>query len=41
MVEGLIQGKSSEDSSGHVIRFEGMRPPLKNKLKGYPPDFKA
>ncbi|TVU36216.1 hypothetical protein EJB05_18140 [Eragrostis curvula] len=40
MVEGLIQGKSSEDS-GHIIRFEGMRPPLKNKLKGYPPDFKA
>ncbi|KAG8054385.1 hypothetical protein GUJ93_ZPchr0001g32883 [Zizania palustris] len=42
MVEGThtVHGKSSEDS-GHTIRYDGMRPSLKNKLKAYPPDFKA
>ncbi|XP_062228203.1 integrin-linked protein kinase 1-like isoform X2 [Phragmites australis] len=40
MVEGSIQAKTSEDS-GHIIRIEGRRPSLKNKLKGYPPDFIA
>ena len=38
MVEGIV--KTPEDS-GHSIRFEGARPSLKGKLKGYPPDFKA
>ncbi|KAF8642760.1 hypothetical protein HU200_067142 [Digitaria exilis] len=38
MVEGLV--KTPEDS-GHSVRFEGVRPSLKGKLKGYPPDFKA
>ncbi|KAF2953761.1 integrin-linked protein kinase 1 isoform X1 [Oryza sativa Japonica Group] len=42
MVEGThtVHGKSSEES-GHTIRYDGMRPSLKNKLRGYPPDFKA
>ncbi|XP_062207740.1 integrin-linked protein kinase 1-like isoform X2 [Phragmites australis] len=40
MVEGSIQVKTTDDS-GHPIRFVGMRPSLKNRLKGYPPDFKA
>ncbi|KAL6840326.1 hypothetical protein ACP4OV_030136 [Aristida adscensionis] len=39
MVEG-IQMRSPEES-GHPMRFEGKRPSLKNKLKSYPPDFKA
>jgi len=38
MVEGSVR---TPEDSGHTIRFEGMRPPLKGKLKGYPPDFKA
>ncbi|XP_066315564.1 integrin-linked protein kinase 1-like isoform X1 [Miscanthus floridulus] len=38
MVEGSVR---TPEDSGHTIRFEGMRPSLKGKLKGYPPDFKA
>ncbi|ONM35756.1 Serine/threonine-protein kinase STY8 [Zea mays] len=38
MVEGSVR---APEDSGHSIRFEGLRPSLKGRLKGYPPDFKA
>ncbi|CAO2167338.1 unnamed protein product [Urochloa humidicola] len=38
MVEGLVR---TPEDSGHSVRFEGARPSLKGKLKGYPSDFKA
>ncbi|XP_047061513.1 integrin-linked protein kinase 1-like isoform X1 [Lolium rigidum] len=36
----MVEGLPNMDST-HVTRYEGIRPSLKNRLKGYPSDFKA